>query len=293
MIDSSRGIIDAPSCTLSFNQMITYNDGMLATSVMRREGIGFSAAGALVSNGISEMRRRLNAERRLDMPRVGTFTLGDDGALEFTPADDLAANDVLAVFPSVTLPLTAGEEDSRHDEEAREARRADRHNFYLPLSRNIFRVAASLLMFISIGWLAFSTLDIDDGTARASFAPSPRADVQPAVTVVSDIIPAPAEPAADTAGSVTASGTTPEYAGPQLRNVDSDPYCLIIASLGSKSEVDRYMALNVDSVPLGVSHKAGRYRIYIATGRTIGEAMQQRELADISSRHPDAWVTHR
>lgn len=283
-IDSDRGVIVPPARTLSFNSLITYDDGLLTTSVMRREHIGYNAAGVIVSRHIEEMRRHLSDEQGLTIDRVGRFTAGADDAIEFTPADDIASNDSYALLSDVMLPLTDEEQQVRDEQAAREVRRADSNTIYLPLSRNVFKIAASLLMIVSLGWLSFSTLRISDEPTRASFAPAAAPVAEPVAEEI--FVDEDNQTDDDIADAVDEPVST-------IRNMDSDPYCLVIASLASQAEVDRYLELTDETVPLGVSHKGGRYRVYIATGESLEDAMAQRANDGVAERYPDAWATRR
>lgn len=75
-----------------------------------------------------------------------------------------------------------------------------------------------------------------------------------------------------------------------LRFDENDRYCLIIASMATREEADRFIARN-NKQQLGVLPKDGRYRVYAATGTTAAGA--QSAAAELADRYPDAWVCRR
>lgn len=283
--DRATGVMTPPSRSLSFNSLIDYNDGLLASSVARREGVGYNAASAIVARELDEMRAVLTHERTLAMPRVGVFSLSPEGTMLFEPAADAAANSRYAMLSDIILPPTADESAERREAElAAERRRSGK--IYVPLSRNIFKIAASLMMFISLGWMMLAPVYVDNAPAHASLAPSRPA---PKAAVVRQV--EAEKTVEELAGEAAAQET--RHSRFSARLVEDDPYCLVIGSLGSQAELDRWLAQIDEEMPVAVCRHNGRYRVYIATGTTAAECMAQKNLDRIAERYPDAWVTRR
>ena len=105
---------------------------------------------------------------------------------------------------------------------------------------------------------------------------------------------------ATTAVDTTAKATAPKHVAevakivktPQsvLRFDENDRYCLVVASLATQEEAERFIARN-SKLQLGVLPKDGRYRVYAATGTTAAGA--QSAAAELADRYPDAWVCRR
>lgn len=68
-----------PTRTLAFNPAVSHNDGMLAASVARREGIGYQAAVATVDSAIDEMMRVYDVAGEVNLPRIGRFYRDSQG----------------------------------------------------------------------------------------------------------------------------------------------------------------------------------------------------------------------
>lgn len=75
-----------PSCELVFNRDLTYNDGLLAQSYMKCEGILFEAAMGRIEQSVQELKRQLREERRVELGNLGHFAMNDDKRFVYKPA---------------------------------------------------------------------------------------------------------------------------------------------------------------------------------------------------------------
>lgn len=82
--------IVAPRATISFNPLISQNDGMLTIEISRQKGISYREATAIVEKETREFLTKLKAVRKIAYGRLGTFFLENDSHLIFTPATDLS-----------------------------------------------------------------------------------------------------------------------------------------------------------------------------------------------------------
>lgn len=82
--------IIAPRATISFNSLISQNDGMLAVEISRQKGISYREAAAIAEKETREFLTKLKTARKLEYGRLGTFLLENDSHLIFTPATDLS-----------------------------------------------------------------------------------------------------------------------------------------------------------------------------------------------------------
>lgn len=82
----------------------------------------------------------------------------------------------------------------------------------------------------------------------------------------------------------------------ELRFRDSDPYCLIVASLTTAEDAQKFIddqyRVNPD-MALAVLHKDGRYRVYAATGTSPNALQAQASDSRIARRYKGAWVCAR
>lgn len=80
-----------------------------------------------------------------------------------------------------------------------------------------------------------------------------------------------------------------------LRNESTDHYCLVIASLTSAEDADKFISMESrrnPSLPMHVIEQGGRYRIYAATGATESQALAAARDSRVQ-RYRGVWVTKR
>lgn len=65
--------LDAPNCELIFNNKLTYNDGLLAESLMRTEEISYEAAIEKIDLACGELKQRLIKGEQVEWINLGTF----------------------------------------------------------------------------------------------------------------------------------------------------------------------------------------------------------------------------
>lgn len=76
-----------PSCELVFNRDLTHNDGLLAQSYMRSDKLMFEAAMQRIERAVEELKNQLREVRRVDLGKLGSFTMNDEKRFMYTPAN--------------------------------------------------------------------------------------------------------------------------------------------------------------------------------------------------------------
>lgn len=115
MIDSQKHILP-PRSWISFNPLLSHNDGILAHSIMRAEQCTFDAAMYSINEQVNEWRETLQQEHRIEWERIGCFVAQQDGALIFTEATNCVVNAPHMLLQPVAIPqlvdiLVAEQED--------------------------------------------------------------------------------------------------------------------------------------------------------------------------------------
>lgn len=277
-----------PSRTLAFNPAVSHNDGMLAMSLARREGVSYEAATVSVEAAIAELRRVYDLTGELTLPRIGRFVRDDSGAMQFEPADDATAISAAEFIglPVVELQTAPAEEPVEEEEEASRTLR------FAPL-RHAGRVAASIAALIALGAVISTPIMIDrdsrqyaslaapevSGTRTAEIPEAP----QEASTGVLQII------APDRATS-TATVAENESAGHRMNAADR--YFLVVSSHANAAEARRYVEARPMET-LAIVEGDGRFRVYAATGNSAAEARALMADSRFSALHPDGWVLKR
>lgn len=274
----------APKRVLSFNAALSRTDGLLASSIARRECITIDSASAVVRREADAMRYILDTERVLQIGSIGSLEMDDEGLLSFTPGNAQWLSPACLWLPDVYIrPQKPASEIARVQE------RLERRRELPYILRRCGQVAAGVAAFIALGWVVVQNISYAPTEQFASIAPNivstaatrPSAEKSPVVLVLSQ---APKDEVIENIPQQNiVKNTESEVAG---------KYFLIVASLSSKAEAEEYIKQNPDS-NLGILSKDGRYRIYAVSGNTIEEVTAASKTPEIASRYPNSWVCRR
>ncbi|MBJ2183263.1 MAG: hypothetical protein JFR38_01975 [Muribaculaceae bacterium] len=295
-MDASGSRMFAPSRVFTFNPALSHNDGVLASSIARAEGISYDAAGRMLEAATSEMRSRLDAEARLGLGRVGTLMRNADGSMRFAPGSLEVLSPGVMWLPEVNLAAFSAGADSAS--QVRAVRRADfkPRRLGVSLSR-IAKMAAAVAVLIAVGLTLTTPLKVDDAQMASlgveTFSPRHEA---PAIIETPGMAEAPVvlviERHSDAATPVdTAAYTAMRHGARAARKaaLSGPRYCLVVASLASEAEARKYVE-SVDDPALSILVKDGRYRVYAAEGASALEVIAIAEATGVASRYPSAWV---
>lgn len=305
--DESLGLMYPPMRELSFSASVDYNDGVLASSIARKEAIPFAQASRIVEDELSSMKHQLALDGEISLGKVGRFIRQGDGAsVIFEPAK-LQMNVGSAGFEALAIkPLL----EKVREEAIKVGRIEAPHRSRLSrLGLRAIKAAAAVAVVVGVSLVLLRPSLFDRNDNMASLSPvmsqrSSQTSVVPSLDEPRSLnIGVPhedatvvecAEPVTEIATSEVVTETSavevaePTTAVSQRLNA-SDRYCLVVASLPSMELAEKYIGEN-NAYPLGVLAKDGKYRVYVATGSTINEALAGKEFADVASRYADAWV---
>lgn len=272
-----------PVRVFSFNPALSRTDGLLASSVARRENISIEAASNIVRRESEAMLALLDNEKHLALGAVGSIEMDGEGLLSFTPGNAAWLSPSYLWLPSVNItPLQRASELAQlHDDIERKRNMP----YFL---RRWGQIAACIAVLITLGWIAVQNLTYAPEEQFASMWPNVTseqaatvkgAENSPVVLILSQ---APKDEVVENIPS--------ENIVKQQKKVDaSKKYFLIVASLASQEEADKFLRQNSD-FNLGILAKDGRYRIYAASGNTAEEVMAASKESGIASRYPNSWV---
>lgn len=324
--DDVEGIYLPPSRHLSFNPRLTHNDGLLATSVSRREEIGYDAAMEAVGRYVDMMRYTLERDGELSLPGVGVLTTVAGASPAFEPSADCSANIRYSYLPS--LPLAEVAVDATDCAEADDAdecvilRPRDERRRRVPA---FVGVAASVALLLGLGFGLTAPGVADSG--RTDYASVGGLSLTPSSVVTDDVMKAEelfiAIPGEETVTVVDTAAHSAYCAGWRYRDAaeasiakarEAAPevkpapkpektvkqtaapaaqgYCLVVASLQSRSKAEKFIRESGDSSLRILSSGPGRYRVYVATAAT-SEECEAAKAGSIGRRYPDAWVCER
>lgn len=305
--DEALGLMYPPMRELSFSASVDYNDGVLASSIARKEAIPFAQASRIVEEELSSMKHQLALDGEISLGKVGRFISqsGDGVSVIFEPAK-AQLNVGSAGFEALAIkPLL----DKVKEEAIKVGRiEAPRRSRLSRLGLRAIKAAAAVAVVVGVS-LVLLRPSFDRNDNMASLSPvmsqkSSQTSVVPSLdephalnigvpheeTEVVECAEAPAEIAT---AEIVAETSAVEVAAPTAvasqRLNASDRYCLVVASLPSMELAEKYIGEN-NAYNLGVLAKDGKFRVYVATGNTINEALEGKDFADVATRFADAWV---
>lgn len=163
-----------PSRELSFNPLLTHDDGLLVNSITRREGVSYECGRSAVGREVELINRRLRHEGTLLLDRIGTLTLSDHGLMEFTPVKvngvaNLAYRGLFEIAARPLAPLGAETEPSdAMSPVATAGRQSVRRRV-----RGVMKYAASAVMLLGLGAIMMTPVSVPENFSFASLKPTP------------------------------------------------------------------------------------------------------------------------
>lgn len=319
--DDNGLTINPPSRSLAFNGVLVESDGLLASSVARKEGIPYEAAVRRVAEEVELLRRQLDAFGEFQFGNMGIFHVGAEGQTAFSPNSLPSVNGPLyGLRPVEVMPLDykAGlNEQASEIAETVSERVSMRSGAWRAYATGI---VASLAVIVTAALFLMSPIRVSRSTSTASIAPVPAENLVPAAASAeydavwadaaeigrlasiamkeaeSDIVTEQAVLVGEEPVAV-ASADDMQRRSDAVRNEpnaiavrfnESDPFCVIVASFPTKDQADAYVSAHAGN-RLGILEKDSRFRVYAATGATYRDAGVQKNL----SGQDDAWVCRR
>ncbi len=282
-VDSELGCFFPPRRIISFNSAIRHNDGLLATSIARKESISYSRAVDRMNEYVGILQQELNESRIVALGNVGTLSLIEDDKLLFEPSAGFSASKQLVGMQA--FPLTKISLDNK-DYKADDV-------YYVPISRNLFKLAASIIMILMLGFV-LSTPIIDEKAVFASMGTNITSPVNDNIIDMDAMSPdqqlSIALPDSRTS-MATYEAPAPEITVAETPVKKAHRYYLVIASLPNQQKAEQYLARHKDEqLSMQIISSPTRCRIYVAAGDSYQEAAEMLSSKEFTGKHPDAWV---
>jgi nucleoid DNA-binding protein len=284
---SRWGIFSPPGSFLGFNPGITHNDGLLANSLAKGKKISYKEACLLISQYVTDISRRLNEEKNVWIPWVGTL-YSENEKIRFQPDRTLSCNANHYGLVDFSIPYL---KDLKEPAQVFSEKKTNREVIWVPVSRKLIAYASS----VAIAFLAMC------------IAPTPLNNNQfhSKITQYASIVPFSV--LADNKAGVsekeireitTSALTQSETVAPkqELQIVSKlvyPQYHIIIASLPNQSAAEKTVAelQSKGFETATILCKKGKYRIYINRFENKSEA--ELFLNQFRKTHPayaSAWL---
>ena len=274
--DEGQGVMARPQRYLGFNSSVSHNDGLIAQSIMRREGLSYPEAMRFITDSVTTFRQQLSSGGEVSVGRLGYFKVNDGGHIEFVPFDNQYACDRFYGLSDMEIKsVSILEQELAEQETTRTAGVSDRPNLF---SRKAARIAASVAVLIGLGVVLSTPIIVDRNHDIAGMAPELTApqSQQLGVTVQQGVVTQPIE-------------MVESYPGLSATGNSSGKYYMVIATLRNQQELDAFKVKYTDLVPyMKMLDYKGYTCVYVARSDDYGTLMGLR--SELPERLRDVWI---
>lgn len=276
--DATKNVMARPRRSIGFNASVSHNDGLLAQSLMRREGIGYNAAMKFIADSVTTFRQQLSLDGEVSMGRLGYFRRNEGRFIEFVPFYHANGSDQFYGLGDLEIKDVATlERDATAAEEESVAA-------IVPKERNLFsrkaiRTAASVAVLLGLGVLLSTPIIVDrEQQSMASMAPALTA-------------PQPQQLGVTVEQGVSSQGITTVTANPTIASVGNETgnYYMVIATLRDQHELDAFKNANPSLVPYMKILKYKAFMcVYVARSDDYDQLMGLRN--ELPEHLRDVWI---
>ena len=274
--NEDRSCWERPLRTIGFNANVSHNDGLLAQSLVRREGISYDEAMAFIADSVTTFRQQLSMDCEVSMGRLGYFRSSKGRYIEFVPFHHDNACDMyygLTDLDIQTVETLEAQEATDNNEAA-----------IIPEGRNIFtrkatQIAASIAVLIGLGILLTTPIVVDRNHNKASMTPevtAPQPQQLSTTIIESDKAPQGFE----------VIGTNTPIA--KVGNTEGK-YYMVISTLRNQQELDAFKKKYSALVPhMKILNHKGLMCVYIARSDDYSQLMGLRD--ELPKELRDVWI---
>lgn len=282
-IDMEKGILLPPTRSIVFNSSVSNDDGLLANSIARKEGLTFEEARQVIVRCVSKIKETLQTEKRINFGNIGSLTVGEEGNLIFVPAKiDYSDAENSGYMPVNLFKSDSANTESDANSQAIQEQSSDtdiivRRHFLF--NRKFTQFAASIMIIAAVA-LTFilNPIPTDKREQRASVVPVE------SIIPISDETAQPSEEEALTDNEEENSESI-ENAQPEAN------FYLIVATFSNFNEAENYVErYSTENFPLTVVASKKMTRVSVASSTDKDELRKKLNSKEIYSRFPNAWI---
>lgn len=283
LFNEEAGIINKPQRKVGFNASVSHNDGLLAQSIVRREGITYDEAMLFIANSVTTFKQQLSAGNEVSLGRLGFFG-SDNGLVEFIPFYRETSNDEYYGLRTMQFKTLA---QLRKEQELPASEVVETVVVRTSWARRAMQVAASIVVLLAL--LPVLTTPITRGDSYASLnLPEVKKVERTAFdwdSIKGDLAVTLPQQAIDAEKPVVAPQTEET-----LANEGGGRYYLIVSSLSNMKQVKEYLKYHrdINGNKPQVLKRGNKYRIYVA--RSNNASQLYRLKSALPERYNDAWV---
>lgn len=270
----------SPRRSISFNASITHNDGLLANSIAKKNGISYAEAMSEIENGTTICRQTLSAGSEIPFGRLGFF-ISNEETFEFVPFHHEHADDEFFGLQSFHFPTLA---QLAQKPAAKPAAAVLTEMSEVPAEfatrkaswtgHKVLQIAASIIVLFCLTFALSTPIVIDHQSQQLAtmHVPAPKAPKKQVAAPAPAAKPAPVE--------------TPVV---QPTAAATGRYAIVICSLKTQKQVDQFFALNPGINTGNVARKNGFYMIYFDRSDNYPELLNKAK--QLPKAYAQYWIT--
>lgn len=227
------------------------------------------------------------------MGSLGRFELSDDDSLHFYPSADgnQASIEYFGLEKLKFTPVL----NTVFETEDSESKEKGADIVYLPISRNIFKIAASIAVLILLAITLSTPIPVENTPDFAGFnsvvaKPADKLEekiAMPMTEVVAEDTIAAADTVATQPTEVVAETEQ------EMETASQPTYYVVVASLKTKAQTEQFIRESSIKNLKVLSRNGGIYRVYVASGSSYSEMNDFIESTNLRETNPDVWICKR
>lgn len=284
-IDREAGVILPPSREICFNRAVCSDDGLLAHSIARFNGISFEEGRSLLAQYVEQLILSLRETKSVMLGQLGTISQGDDGTLLYRPAlrgdmqgKALGLRNVPLRLKKENSPSALNPGTTNTGRGNDKGRRFNPDYYYIAINKRFAKIAA---MFIAV---LITVLSLTQPIGREDTDKRSYASVMPVEKLMETKVPIPV-------ASTEKMDTAETRATAKPAAADTISHYLIVATFRTAAEAGRYIAQQKEKGQHASVVSGGRF-FRIAIDSASSKERLHHRLSDpaIREEYQGAWI---
>ena len=287
------GTLLPPSRSYGFNGALNFSDGLLESSIVRRNRCSYATASEKVREAVTELKHQVDASGEVAIGRIGTFTRNADGALIFSPFEHQIIASQFYGFASFNFPVLQPQSIEQEEEVMEVTETSAWHR----VGKKYMQIAASIIVLLVMTFvlstpLAVNRSDRDFAGINDSFKIHSSDNAVALADTGANRELAVALPEQAVRDTVEVGDATLAEDTPNADEYTAGKYCLVDASGRSYDEARKFGEYHKSTgQTFRILESNGKFRVYVASGDSYEELIKVQN--NLRKYFPESWICKR
>ena len=283
-----------PSRSYGFNGALTFSDGLLESSIVRRNRCSYATASEKVRDAVAALKHQVEVAGEVAIGRIGTFTRNADGALVFSPFEHQIIASQFYGFATFSFPSLQPQSTVQEEEE--DIAVVETSAWYR-IGKKYMQIAASIIVLLVMTFvlstpLAVNRQESDFAGINDSFKIHSSDNAVALADTGANRELAVALPEQAAQDSTKTGDTTISEDMPTAHEVTIGKYCLVVASGRSYEEARKFGEYHKSTgQTFRILESNGKFRVYVATDDSYEELTKVQN--KLRNSFPESWICRR